>query len=55
MTRRHKIKLYAPKIPQLRGLTEEERTKALEEYMRENARVLRQIFAQIEEMMDDGR
>ena len=54
MTRRHRIKLYNPKIPSLKGLTDEERDRALEEYMRESARSLRTIFAQVEEMINNG-
>ena len=45
---------YRVEIPHLTGMTEEERAKRIEDYMRESQRQLRMIISQIEEAQKDG-
>ena len=40
---------YDVKVPALTGMKEPERSRAIEDYMRENGRVLRLIFRQLQE------
>ncbi len=39
---------YSVKVPQLDGMTEKQRNRAIEDYMRESNRQLRMIFEQIQ-------
>lgn len=45
---------YNVPTPRLRGLNEEKRAQALEDYIRENSRQMRMILSRLEEMIRDS-